>query len=240
MLQAIKQLLMQRKLHNMEQHTTQPWIAVCTPSRGMVFTEVIEYVEDMRSTYPNMRHFLTHDLPIPECFNTLVERVMSDPKYEYIFWIEEDTVPPALTLDKFLEAMKEYDMAACDYGFNGGWNTIVRSEVTQEILFSGFGCTFMKRHLFDIMPRPWFKADRAFNISNMQWYPVDPAKAYGMYDIDWGSRIREKGFKIGQIEGECRHLQLIQLGQKEVNAGLHVITEKDRIAKKLTLPITNL
>lgn len=240
MLQRIKQLLTQNKLRKVVMEEKQPWVAIITPSRGLIFAEVIEYIEAVRSTYPNIALFASHNYPIPDCFNNLTEQAYNNPKFQYFWFIEEDTVPPALTLDKFFVAMQEFDMAACDYGFNGGWNTVVRSEVTQEILFSGFGCTFMKRKIFDVMPKPWFKADRAFNISNMQWYAIDPHRAYGMYDIDWGSRIREKGFKIGQIEGECRHLQLNQLGQKEVNNGLHIISEKDRIMKKLTLPVKNI
>lgn len=220
--------------------TAQPWVAVIRPSRGLIFAEVEEYFEQVRDTYPNMRTFRSHDLPIPQCFNDLVQQALQDSKYDYFWFSEDDTIPEALALDKFLIAMKTADISAMDYGFNGGWNTIVKSATTNEILFTGFGCTFMKRKVLESFTDPIFKADKAFNISNMQWYDIDPHKAYGMYDIRFGSEAREKGFTFAQIEGECRHLQLLELGQKEINNGCHLIGEKDRIARHLTLPLNNL
>lgn len=216
---------------------SQPKVGILMPTRGLSFTEVEQYIEDVRSTYPNIVVFRTNSLPIPECFNTLAEQALQDKEIEYMWWIEEDTVPPSKTLDAFLDVMKEADIAAVDYGFNGGYNTIVKSEVTGKILFTGFGCTFMKRSVLEAFEKPVFKADKAFNISNLSWYSADPHKVYGMYDVLFGSEARKKGFTFTQVEGECRHLELLQLGEKGVNAGCHVIGEKDRISKKLTLPL---
>lgn len=219
----------------------QPWVAVATPTRGLIFTEVIEYVESMRSTYPNIRHFLSHDLPIPDCFNTITEQILQDEKYEYIFYIEEDTVPPIQALDHLLEAMKDYDIAAIDYAFNSGSNTIVRN-INGDILFTGFGCTLIKREVLMAFEKPIFRADRAYNIGMLQWYPVDSSKVYGMYDIIFGSEARKKGFRTTQVDGECTHLELQQLGAKEINNGCHVIGTKGRIIpeKKLVLNIKSL
>lgn len=220
-----------------KQRESQPKVAIITPTRGLVFSEVIEYIEAVRTTYPHIRLFMSHNFPIPDCFNALVQRALDEYQPDYLWFIEEDTVPPAKALDAFLEAVKECDIAAIDYGFNGGWNTIVRRESNDEILFTGFGCTFMKAEIFKDMEQPFFRADRAFNISNMQWMAVEPSKVYGMYDIDWGFRMREAGKIFYQVPGECRHLQLISLGQKEVNNGLHVLGEKDRISKPLKINI---
>lgn len=57
-------------------------------------------------------------------------------------------------------------------------------------------------------------------------------KGYGSLDIWFFSQARLKGFKIVQVEGECDHLQLLSLGQKEVNNGLHQIGLKPKIAKQ--------
>lgn len=226
--------------NSMETPREQPWVAVLTPTRGMIFTQVIEYVENVRSTYPRIRHFLSHDLPIPDCFEAITSQALADPKYEYFWYIEEDTIPPEKTLDKCFAAMADFDIACVDYGFNGGWNTIVRSSLDKNILFTGFGCTFMKRKVLESFDKPIFKADKAFNISAMQWYGVDPYKVYGMYDIRFGSEARKKGCKFTQVEGECTHLQLLELGNKEVNDGRHKIGEKDHIYRKLELPIADL
>lgn len=215
----------------------QPRVAIILPSRGLIFAQVEEYIENVRDTYPNIRVYRSHNKPIPDCFNFLFEQALIDENVKYLWSIEEDTLPPEKTLDKFLVAMEKYDIACCDYGFNGGWNTTVRSSVNNEILFCGFGCTFFKREVFEKWgERPFFRSDLAFNISNMQWYPTDPMKVYGHFDIRFCADARKKGFTFTQIEGECSHLQLISLGTKEVNNGCHLITEKDRIARKLTLP----
>lgn len=218
----------------------QPKIAICVPTRGLIFTKVENYIEQVRSSYSNIVVYRTENLPIPDCFNHLADQSLQDKDVKYIWFIEEDTVPPPLALDKFLVAMKESDIAAIDYGFNNGFNTIVKSEITGQILFTGFGCTFMKREVLESFEKPIFKADKAFNISNMMWYDIDPHKAYGMYDIRFGSEARKKGFKILQVDGECEHWQLIELGAKEKNNGCHQLALKGRIEKRLTLPLTDL
>ena len=52
---------------------------------------------------------------------------------------------------------------------------------------------------------------------------------FGGLDIWFCTKAREKGFRIVQVEGEADHLQLIQLGEKGVNHGLHKIELKPRI-----------
>lgn len=222
------------------ENNEQPWIGIITPTRGMVFTETMQFVEDTRYTYPHVRHFMTWGMPIPDCFNAATERAFADPRIEYLWFLEEDTVPPATTLDKLLAAMQDFDIAACDYGFNGGYNTIARSSINDSILFTGFGCTMMRRSVLEKMPHPFFRADRSFNISSGQWYATDPLRVYGQFDIDFCSRARKEGFTITQVEGECRHLKLEQLGAKEINNGCHIISEKDRISRQLTLPLVDI
>lgn len=198
-----------------------------------MFAEVIEYTENVRDNYENIRCYYSHNLPIPDCFNSLTQQALADEKVSYIWYIEEDTVPPNKALDELLAV--DADIAAIDYGFNSGWNTIVRSAVNNEILFTGFGCTLIKRRVFEKMEYPYFNANKAFNLSNKSWYDVDPYKVYGMYDINFGYKARELGFTFAQAEGECRHLQLLELGQKEINKGCHLIGEKDRISRKITI-----
>lgn len=223
-------------------NTNQPRVAVLTPSRGLIFANVVQYVEDMRSTYPAIKWFFSIGNPIPDCFNDVTEKALSDPlHFDYFFYIEEDTEPEPKTLDRFLEAMKEYDIAAQDYGFNGGSSTIGKSSFTGKILFTGFGCTFMKRKVLESFQKPIFKADKSFNLSSMSWYTnPDNANTYGMYDIRFGSEARKKGFTIGQITGESNHLQVLEVGKKESNIGFHSIGLKGRVERQLLLPLEDL
>lgn len=218
----------------------QPWIAIITPTRGLLFTETAEYIERVRDGYPHIRPFYSHDLPIPECLNNLVREAIQDQKYKYFWFIEEDMVPPDDALQKLLEAIKLGGVAAMDYGFNGGFNTIVRSAKTGRILFTGFGCTLVKREILEKIPDPRFRADKQFSLNQMRWIPAEPHKVYGQHDIWFGKQITDLGENILQVSGESRHLQLIDLGRKEKNDGRHIITEKDKISKHLTLPIERL
>ncbi len=214
----------------------QARVAIITPSRGLIFAEVLEYIENVRDNYANIRCYFSHNLPIPDCLNALVEQALADPNVNYLWFIEDDTIPP----DRALDALFALDapVAAIDYGFNGGSNTVVRSEKTGEILFTGFGCTLVKREVFGKLEKPYFRADKAYNISALAWQPVDPYKVYGHHDIEFFSKVRHAGFTIKQVDSmECRHLQLLQLGQKEINNGCHTIGEKDRISRRLTLPV---
>ncbi len=220
------------------ENNTQPRIGIILPSRGLIFAETEEYIEKIRNNYPNIKVYRSHNLTLPTCFNTLVEEALADPKkVDYIWHLEEDVVGIDNLLDKFFEAMKEYDIAALDYGFNSGSNTIVRSAINNEILFCGTGCTFIKREVFEKLPKPWFKSDKGFNISTLSWWDTNPHNVYGMHDIYFFSLAKKYGFKITQIEGEARHLQLLALGQKEINNGVHSIGEKGRIERKLTLAL---
>lgn len=220
----------------------QPWIAVIRPSRGLVFAEVEEYFEQIRDNYPNIRIFRTHNLPLYDCFNIPVEEALQNKKYEYFWFSEDDTVPPAFALDEMLKLLKTFDVAAIQYPFNGGWGTIGKSAGSDKILFTGLGCTLVKRKVLESLVKPIFKVDKSFNISSLQWYSnPDPSKIYGQADIRFGSELREKGFTIGQVPNMiCRHLQLIALGQPETNHGVHQIGEKAAFEKELLLPIDNL
>lgn len=220
----------------------QDWIAVIKPSRGTCFSEVEEQIERIRDTYPNIRVFRSHDLPLYDNFNTLVEEALQDKKYKLFLFNEDDTIIPDRGLDAMLEVLKTHDVAAINYPFNGGWGTIGRSSIDGKILFTGLGMTLVKREVLESLDKPIFKVDRSFNISVMQWYNnPDPSKIYGQADIRFGSELRAKGFTIGQVpDMVCKHLQLIEHGKTETNHGVDIIGEKGPLEKELVISVDNL
>jgi hypothetical protein len=216
-------------------------INVVLPSRGLVFTEVLEELEKMRSAYP-IKVFFSHNLPIPEAQNELVNKALKDSP-AYIFFIEEDTVPIKNALPKLLEAIKPKEVgAACiDYAMHNNYSTIQYRRSTKEILFCGLGMTLVKREVFDKIPLPFFRADKAYSINEERWLEgQDPHKVYGMHDIWFTSNIRRAGYKIVQVEGECRHLKIVSLGRTEVNNGLHLIDIKGKILNHYEIEGKNL
>ena len=202
-------------------------IGVCLPTRGMVFSKTVQALEEQRINY-DITVYYSHDLPIPKGHNSLCEKALKDGN-EYIFFLEEDVVIPTGTLEKLLAV--HADIACIDYGVSG-WSCITKNK-EGEILWCGLGATLIHRRVFEALEMPYFRADMALHLPDMVWkqLPEEYVKNrnYGNLDIWFFSKAKEKGFKIVQVEGECEHLQLVELGQKGINEGIHKITEKERI-----------
>jgi len=60
-------------------------------------------------------------------------------------------------------------------------------------------------------------------------------QGYGGQDIYFCIKAREAGFKIKQVDGECKHLKVEELGRPEINKGLHTIIQKETIKKHTIL-----
>lgn len=208
-------------------------IGVIVPTRGLVFTRVIEALEEIRQGY-ELKVYLSHDQVIPDGHNSLTVKALED-GCDYIWFVEEDTVPQAGSLEKLLAANKA--IACIDYGVSG-WSCIARNE-QGEILWCGLGCTLVKREVFEKLEQPYFRVDKSLRLRDWTWTDLPASyiekKNYGSLDIWFCWQARLKGFEIGQVEGECDHLLLKSLGQRERNHGLHEIELKPRITKHQTL-----
>lgn len=174
----------------------------------------------------NYKIYQAVGLRIPDCENVPLERALAD-GCSHFWFIEDDTVPPVGALDKLLHA--EGDIAAIDYGVNG-WGCIARGKIDGEVKWCGLGCTLVKRRVFEALEKPYFRDDMQLRLNDMQWIPA-PKNRYGGQDIWFCCKAREKGFKIVQIQGECRHLKLESLGIPEENNGAHKIIQKPKIEK---------
>jgi hypothetical protein len=207
-------------------------IAIICPTRGLIFTEVLESIESVR-LFHDAKIYYSYSLGIPDSFNQLVslaiaEEEMLGYKLTHLFFIEEDTVPPIDALDKLL--CLDSDIAFFDYGVNGV-SCSARDSKTGKILWAGLGCTLVKREVFNKVKYPWFRDDKALRLNDWTWINTNPDKVYGGHDIWFYTKSREAGFSIEQARGECKHLMLKELGRPEVNKGLHIIKKKLQIKK---------
>ena len=202
-------------------------IGIVLPTRGMIFSKTLEAIERERKGYETTL-YISNNLPIPEGHNELCLKALRDGN-EYILFIEEDVVIPARTLEKLLAV--QADIACIDYGVSG-WSCITKNQHA-EILWCGLGCTLIHRKVFEALKEPYFRADMALSLPDMVWkqLPEEYVKNrnYSNLDIWFFTKAREKGFKIKQVEGECEHLELVALGQKGKNYGLHNIQRKPEI-----------
>lgn len=207
-----------------------PKIAIILPTRGLVFTQVEQRIEEFRKDY-EITVYRSHNLPIPSGHNNLTENALGDGN-KYLFFIEEDTIPPARAIEKLLAA--DSGIACIDYGVSG-WGCITKNK-QGEILWCGLGCTLIKREVFEALEKPYFRTDKVLRLNDMTWQDLPQSyienKNYGGLDIWFCSKAREKGFKVVQVEGEeADHLQLLNLGEKGKNHGLHEIGPKPKISK---------
>ncbi|MCK9370922.1 hypothetical protein M0R04_13510 [Candidatus Dojkabacteria bacterium] len=201
-------------------------IGVVLATRGFVFTEVIQALLRELEGYEYQIH-MSHNLPIPDCQNVLVEEALADGA-DYVLFVEEDVVIPEGAIDDMM--MEKGDIVAIDYGVNE-WSCITKYK--DEILWCGLGCTLVKREVFEGMERPYFRSDKALLLNDwpqIKWIDAG-AQAYGGQDIYFCMQARDKGFKIKQVFGEARHLKLEGLGRPEINNGLRPVVDKPKISK---------
>lgn len=203
-------------------------IGIILPTRGLVFTQVEQAIEEIRTPETNV--YRSRDLPIPDGHNSLARQALSD-GCDSLFFIEEDTVPPKRALEKLIQA--DADIACIDYAV-AGWGCVTRNP-KGDILWCGLGCTLVKRHVLEAMDYPYFRADMTLRLNDWTWQQLPEqyikTKQYGSLDIWFCDQARKLGFTITQVPGECEHLELVDLGKRETNHGLHTIRAKPKITK---------
>lgn len=204
-------------------------IGIVVPTRGLVFSQTMAAIERERQGYET-KLYISHDLPIPSGHNELCQQALEDGN-DYILIVEEDVVIPAGALEKMLAANAA--IACIDYGVSG-WSCITRDQ-TGEILWCGLGCTLIHKSVFEALEKPYFRADMVLKLPEYQWQKLPKEyvekRNYGSLDIWFCAQAKALGFEIKQVPGECRHLKLDELGKKERNYGVHLISEKPRISQ---------
>lgn len=209
-------------------------IAVVMPTRGLIFTEVENSLEQVRFFCKgDCVFFRSINLPIPDGINELVEQALLLEDLTHILFIEEDTVMPQ---NGFISLIKENaDIAFIDYAVNG-WSCSAKSD-DDTILWCGLGCTLVKREVFDNLEKPYFRTDKSLRLNDYIW--IDVPMKYGGQDIWFFVHAREKGFTIKQVSGECKHLALLLAGTAGMNKGQHVLGEKEKIWRPQIIHLTD-
>lgn len=202
-------------------------IAIVMPTRGIIFTEVEQAIEKMRLAY-DIYVYRSSGLKIPDGVNQLTEKAL-EKNPSHIFYIEEDTVPPPLALNNLLAI--DADVAFIDYAVNGWACSAVYPD--GEILWCGLGCTLVKADVFKKLKKPYFRTDKSLSLNDTSYFQwKDIPNKYGGHDIWFFTQVREVGFTILKVPGECKHLKLEIIGLTENNNGCHLIKEKSKIKEQ--------
>ena len=199
---------------------------VCLCSRGLVHSRTLEAVDSnleqaIQADSPWRREKVwTHDLPIPEAQNVVVERAR---KYspEWLWFVEEDIVPPPGLLLRLMELGEESRVVAARYKLKGGlWCEGGTRANTPT--FAGLGCVLIHLSVFDEIGYPYFRSDITFSEDLCAPFE-DKQVAYGRHDIYFYSRLKNEriGFSLAPVE--CQHLEVVEYGEVLTNNGFHTV-----------------
>ena len=207
-------------------------IAVCIPTRGIVYTEVMQGVVD-NCAGKEWTLLTTIDEGLPDCMNDLVERAL-EAGAEWIWIVEEDTVPPAGVLEKMLAAKVDY--IACDYPVGHSHTCFGFDD--DGLLWTGFGCTLIAVSVFSRIPEPWFECNRNMVVQQrggLDYFTADQRTVNhrGGHDLSFAEKMKAAGIERHGVRGiECRHLKMHGWNTAPTNKACHDIQALPPIVDK--------
>ncbi len=229
-------------------------IAFCCPSRGLIYAmtvkSIIEGMQELNKIGIGTTFLMTRDLPIPDCFNYLIETALQNQAVDKVLIIEEDMYidPQAIV------ALASSSSEICTLQYNdknGSPHGIIHYNEAGEVLWCGLGATIISRKVFEALGTPYFTTNNRFKITKkhlkngrlvteyeliephekynevtQKFEKVEEPYGYGGQDVDFLTRARQKGFKIQVLEGfKAHHFKLLSLGQEHTNSGCHNIVQ---------------
>jgi len=211
---------------------------------------VIEGMQALNSLGVATKYFASHNLPIPDCHNFVVEAAMADKSVSKIMIVEEDMYADSQTF--VAVATADNPITIVNYNDrNGMTHGIMHVNEEGEILWSGLGLIAIKREVFETLGRPYFRTDHRYKnkkryvangksvtdfeaiepreIYNEETKQIDKVLdpyVYGGLDVDFYTRIRKAGYKPVCLENyRASQFELITLGEKYNNNGVHSIKQ---------------
>ena len=163
----------------------------------------------------------THNLPIPEAQNAIVEKAR---RYqpEWLWFVEEDIQPGDGVLIKLLDFGSKFDVVSARYQLKGG--TWCKGGTDTSPVFAGLGCLLVRMSVFDRIRLPYFRSDLSFDPSlNSSSLRPSQERVYGGQDIYFYARLKRLGIKFFYAPIECAHLEVVRCGNPKSNFGFHDI-----------------
>jgi hypothetical protein len=204
-------------------------LGIVLASRGTMFSKTMESVfNNLKHAFkaPNYELYMAHGLPIPDCFNTPLEKALDD-GCGIIWFVEEDMDIPADTLSKMF-ALDEPVVTTNYADRRTGVPLILRNN--GEIDFSGMGCMLVRREVFEKMERPYCRKMVFWKVENedgthyWQPHPEVECKDYGTQDIYLCWAMRNAGYRIVELENVgIGHMSLLTKAEDLINNGGDIV-----------------
>lgn len=159
--------------------------------------------------------FLTHDKPIPDCFNDLTERAI-EWGATHIWYVEEDMAFPKDTLDRLINSKAA--VATIDYPVSDKYNVVDQEDGVYNKF--GTGCTLIEVTTFGRAGREW-RSDISYILPD--WRPIQTkGREYGQQDVDFAQRCKQAGVTV-KVVGKGNQYRVIKQGEGHTNQGWHEI-----------------
>lgn len=139
-------------------------IAICTPSRGLIFSKTVESIfkgmQELNKHGLATNFYTTHDLTIPHSHSACVEKALQDGAQVIIF-VEEDMY---IFPEGYLAlATSRSDVSTMQYNDkNGSPHGIVHYNELGEVIWAGLGATAIKTEVFKKLGAPYFRTDTLY------------------------------------------------------------------------------
>lgn len=208
-------------------------VGVILPSRGLMFSKTAdELLQNLKGI--NHRFFFAHKLPIPDCFEIPTNLALQDESITHLFFVEDDMIFPKNTLKKLLR--KDKDMITCDYPVDNKGRGAILQDKEGRVVFSGTGCLLVKREMFDLIKKPYFRSDVSWNINNYGNHvrliaSKSSGDLYGLHDVNFGIRFYMMNRPIELADFTIGQRKLLKMGQSGSNDGAHQIEEWTKVTK---------
>lgn len=218
-------------------------IAVIFPSRGMSFSRTCE--ELLRELDGiSHRFFFSVGNPLPQCFNIPIEEALKDESFTHFLICEDDMILPKGILRSMLN--KSYPVVALDYPFEKDGDATTMRAPDGTALYTGTGFVLVERVILDVMPKPIFSTDTAWDCmitkdDKLIFWPRDVSniKTYGLHDVHFGLTLWSNDLPIQVMHATAGQRKLGSLGKDGVNKGEHSIYEIRNVWKNNTTKSNN-
>lgn len=203
----------------MEQNNNIKKIFIAIPNRGYIVTELVTNLLywTHNSNYQIITFMPKNIFPLDAARNKCVKEFL-ETDYEYLWWIDDDIVPPVNALDRLIKANKDIIGAVCfsvKYENGGAFPypvTLRYNEDMKYIVYYGRGieevdstggaCVMVKRKIYETLERPYefqYHKDGTLSLT---------------CDFDIWQKAQRAGFKIYiDFDLLCSHIRTVDIMQ---------------------------
>jgi hypothetical protein len=213
-------------------------LGIVIPSRGLMFSRTAEEI-DRETTGMRRQFYFSHKKPIPDCFESPVNRALCDFDNTHVLIIEDDMKLHQNAIWEALDANE--DVVVYDYPITKQGRGSVFRDGTGRVIYSGTGFMLIKREVFDKLKAPYFRSDIGWSVyrdkESLRFVAREMVEGdgYGLHDITFGMKLQKAGIPITVLRKTLGQRKLVELGKAGSNDGAHKIEEWVKVRKDFSL-----